>query len=252
MSKRRFFATSLLSMILIMCLGTVVLVSCGSAFLENENFVRSTKDVNVESFIAVAPEDDSEEVLQAEDVIEKAEESIDSFNEFSCTFTKEENIKGKVRGPLKAEVVCRQRPFAVAMDWEPGNEVIRSTYREGDDNMKVKLSGLAGVLGVVEIAPDDERVLEKHLRPITEFGFEGVVEQAAEAVKDGDEAVVSQNDEGETLLTITTGGEKVSFVFDEDFTPSYAEKILDGEVIFIYQWDNVSKDIEISDDDFGF
>lgn len=103
-----------------------------------------------------------------------------SYQDYTCTFTKQERINGQFRDEQQIEVKFLDKPFSVAMRWVKNAPIgDRVLYVEGKHNgqMLVQPKGLLGALvGTVSRAPDGPDAMANTLRPITLFGFKRLME----------------------------------------------------------------------------
>ena len=107
----------------------------------------------------------------------------DSYDAYTCTFTKQERIGGRLRPEQRAAVKFRAEPFSVAMHWThnppPADRVLYVAGRHGGKMLLHLRSGLARlVAGDPALrAPDDPEVRKNTLRPITAFGLANALER---------------------------------------------------------------------------
>ena len=107
-----------------------------------------------------------------------------SYQGYTCTFTKQERINGQFRDEQEIEVKFLDKPFSVAMRWVKNAPVgDRVLYVEGKHNgqMLVQPKGLLGALvGTVSRAPDGPDAMANTRRPVTLFGFKRLMESLLE------------------------------------------------------------------------
>lgn len=119
--------------------------------------------------------------------------------DYTCTFIKQERIKGQLKGVQWTDVKFLADPFSVVMNWRrvddkgqklfvpDGDKII---YVEGmyDGNMLVRPSLFKGL--TVKKKPDCSEALKNTLRPVNYFGFErglqNLIDVYAAAKKAGD------------------------------------------------------------------
>ena len=121
------------------------------------------------------------ERLAAEDHIALLERALehyrDSFQDYTCTFIKQERINGQLRPEQWIRVKYMDNPFCVAMQWVRNAPIgDRVLYVQGKNNghMLVRPKvGLFRVLvgGAARRKPDSPEVMANSLRPVTMFGF---------------------------------------------------------------------------------
>ncbi|MDY7009602.1 MAG: DUF1571 domain-containing protein [Planctomycetota bacterium] len=107
-----------------------------------------------------------------------------SYQDYTCTFTKQERINGQFRDEQVIEVKFLDQPFSVAMRWVKNAPVgDRVLYVEGKHNgqMLVQPKGLLGALvGTVIRDPDGPDAMANTRRPVTLFGFKRLMESLLE------------------------------------------------------------------------
>ena len=97
------------------------------------------------------------------------------YNDYTCTFIKQERINGAVGKEQWIDVKFMDSPFSVAMKWTQnaplGDRII---YVEGkhDDQMLVRPRGFLGdLVGTFLRSPDSPPVMQNTLSPVSMFGF---------------------------------------------------------------------------------
>jgi hypothetical protein len=123
-------------------------------------------------------------------------ESVRKLPGYTCTFSKQEQLK---KGPLMRQVMSlkfRREPFSVYLKYvEPhaGREVI---YVEGRNKGKLQVhepSGLASVIGTISLAPTGNEAMKENRYPVTLIGMEKMLDITItdwdEALKDPDVVV---------------------------------------------------------------
>jgi len=116
------------------------------------------------------------------------------YLDYTCTFVKQEEIRGKMSKRQVISVKFMERPFSVAMAWlenpGPGDQML---YVQGkyDNQMLARptssfLRKLVG--GYVKRKPDGEDALKNTLRPVTMFGFKRGMENLLKVYKQAKEA----------------------------------------------------------------
>jgi hypothetical protein len=116
--------------------------------------------------------------------LESARGSRDTIRKipaYTCTFTKQEQLK---KGPPLQTVMLlkfRREPFSVYLkyvDPHPGREVI---YVDGRNKGKLQVhepSGLASFVGTISLAPTCSEALKENRYPVTMIGMEKVLDTA--------------------------------------------------------------------------
>jgi len=108
---------------------------------------------------------------------------------YTCTFTKQEQIK---KAPLLRQVMTlkfRREPFSVYLKYDDphaGREVI---YVEGKNKGKLQVhepSGIASFVGTISLAPTSGDAMKENRYPVTMIGMEKMIETA---ISDWEEAL---------------------------------------------------------------
>jgi len=111
----------------------------------------------------------------------------DSYQDYTCTFIKQERINGQLRPAETVEVKYLEKPFCVSMRWMENAPIAeRILYVNGKHGgqMLVQPKGLLGKLvGTVKRSPDSADVRANTLRPVTAFGFRRMMESLREVYK---------------------------------------------------------------------
>ncbi len=119
-----------------------------------------------------------------------------SYQDYTCTFTKHERINGQFGKEQEIEVKFLDQPFSVAMRWTKNAPVgDRVLYVEGKHNgqMLVQPKGFLGALvGTVKRAPDGPDAMANTRKPVTLFGFKRLMESLLEVYE-----LASSRGEGE-------------------------------------------------------
>ncbi len=109
---------------------------------------------------------------------EKSAQALKEVKDYTALFSKAEFVKGRVVNQ-SMELKFREKPFSVYLHCrskpDAGREVI---YVAGanEGNLIVRDAGLKGIVGAIELAPDDPRVMEECRRPITQIGIAKILE----------------------------------------------------------------------------
>jgi hypothetical protein len=101
----------------------------------------------------------------------------DKYQDFTCTFTKQEVISGVSKGQQVMDVKFMAKPFSVAMHWmknPPLGDIVLYVEDKYDKKMLVRPTSsiLRAVVPVAVRSPDDAEALRNTLRPVNMFGFE--------------------------------------------------------------------------------
>lgn len=122
---------------------------------------------------------------------------------YTCTFTKQERIRGQLGKPQRIAVKFREKPFSIAMHWQTnpplGNALlyIEGQYKNdaGRAQMVVRPTSplfqrLTG--GSVKKLPDGPDAMRNTLRPCTAFGFRNSLQSLIDVyrqARDNDDCV---------------------------------------------------------------
>ncbi len=132
----------------------------------------------------------------------QAKEFYKGIDDYSCVFTKQESMDGKMKEP-ETILFKFQKPFRVYMKWvkEPnkGRELLFVPGKY-DNKLKVHIGGLLNlVLPCITIAPDSPMVLSHTRHPITNAGMgnliNSLIDQFELAKKQGDLHVIMHGTE---------------------------------------------------------
>jgi hypothetical protein len=103
---------------------------------------------------------------------------------YTCTLISQERVKGRLEPENVAALTMRTQPFSVHMRWlapkdAVGREVIYVAGRNKGMMRVLDSSRVAKMLGFINIAPNDPRVLEHSRHTIVEAGIGNLIEQFA-------------------------------------------------------------------------
>lgn len=101
----------------------------------------------------------------------------EKYQDFTCTFSKQEVINGQSKGLQVMEVKHMAKPFSVAMHWRknpPLGDTVLYVEDKYDNKMLVRPTSpiLRAMVPVAVRSPDDAEALKNTLRPVNMFGFE--------------------------------------------------------------------------------
>jgi len=199
--------------------------------------------------------------------------------DYTCTLTRQEVLRGRTQPRQQGLVKFRDQPLSVAIHWTvnpPGGD--RVVYVEGlyanDDGvsrMVVRPAGWAVQLatgGSVLREPTAKDVLDKTLRPITDFGFRNALVSILRVGREGDRiGAIRREFEG----AADVGGRPclaLMRAIDEPWrddiphrTRIFIDRDLllpirlegydgDGELMWEYQFDDVRLNVGLGDEDF--
>jgi len=99
------------------------------------------------------------------------------YVDYTCSFTKQEVIKGQTKEEQVMDVKFMDKPFSVAMHWTQnapiGDSVIYVEGKYGNQMLVRPTNGLLRkIAGTISRAPDDQEAMRNTLRPVNMFGFE--------------------------------------------------------------------------------
>ena len=124
------------------------------------------------------------------------------YRDYTCTFIKQERIRGRMLPKQIVDASFRREPFSVAMAWrqddEDGGKLEmpkgdRALYIEGQFRNKMVIRPTSEFLqalvgGSVKRDPQDPEVMKNTLRPITSFGFENSLQNLLDVYRQADDA----------------------------------------------------------------
>ena len=165
-------------------------------------------------------------------------------------------VQERVNGELKKQAICRfkfrEKPFALDLRViEGAGRFDRLLCVEGE-KMVIHPTGLAGrLVSAVYLDPEDRRVRESSLRPVTQFGLKKALERIIDAYQDSMAEIYTQIEgpklsslNGSKVVTIYLRDDRTKTVVDLD-----AEKLIpvrirqyshDGQLLCSYQYDNLT------------
>ena len=119
-------------------------------------------------------------------VVSRSLAKVEQIPAYEATFTKNELV-GNQMVAQKMRMKFRRRPFSVYFYFYGDNEGREVIYVEGKNNGKLLAheTGLAGLIGTVELAPTDTMAMNENRHPITEAGIEKLLSNTLEQLKEG-------------------------------------------------------------------
>jgi hypothetical protein len=119
-------------------------------------------------------------------VLSDARTALGKAGNYTCTFTRQVLVKGKLSGEDVAEMKVRNSPAGVYVrfakpDLLAGKEVAYTAARKGG-KMRVREAGAAGARGFHTVDLDDEKFLAENRVPVTDWTMAAVVDRAATAI----------------------------------------------------------------------
>ena len=173
------------------------------------------------------------------------------IQDYEGLFTVQERIKGRLNKPTVCQFTFRTKPFALAMQvLEGAGRVDRLLYVEGQQ-MVVHPTGLAGrLVSAVCIDPEDSRVREGSLRPVSEFGLRKALERIIDTYQGAELRELPQSEcsgfstlNDSKVVTLSMVDTKTRIVIDldvEKFIPLRIRQYThDGQLLCSYQYDNL-------------
>lgn len=121
-------------------------------------------------------------------------EKSNSFTGYECRFVKRE-VVGKTLITQQIRMKVRHDPFSVYMRFEEPHEGREVIFVEGqnNNNFLVHETGLAGLIGTLELSPTGSQAMAENRYPITKAGIsnmvKAVIEQWEEETKYGETTV---------------------------------------------------------------
>jgi hypothetical protein len=122
------------------------------------------------------------------ETVRASRDAIRKIPGYTCTFTKQEQLK---KGPPLRQVMIlkfRREPFSVYLKYvepHPGREVI---YVDGRNKGKLQVhepSGLASFVGTLSLSPTSSEAMKENRYPVTMIGMEKVLDTAVGDMEQG-------------------------------------------------------------------
>jgi hypothetical protein len=223
------------------------------------------------------------ELAQSDHValLKKGMEKLDALGaeSYTCTFIKQERIRGELGGAQHIDVKFREQPFSVAMTWTKnaptGDKIlyIEGRYRDDDGRSQMVVRPASGFLqalvgGSVKRLPDGKDAMKNTLRPCTQFGFRNSIQSLIDVY----ELARSRGESEESFGGFAKVGDRQCFQLIRmlpDSDPTYPAK---KTIVFVdtewliplriigdnwqdeldcdYQFKNVDFGVSLSDADF--
>lgn len=113
--------------------------------------------------------------------------ALGKVRDYSCTFTRQEVVKGSLTGEQVAEMRVRTSPAGVYVrfakpDNIAGAEVAYSAARKNSLKMRYRPAGTAGAKGFQTLDLDDTKFMAENRHPITEWTMAAVLDRVSSAV----------------------------------------------------------------------
>lgn len=115
-----------------------------------------------------------------------ARTAIGKTRDYTCTFTRQESIKGKLLEEQVAEMKVRTNPAGVYVRFAKPNDVagmeVAYTGSRKSMKMRYRLAGIAGAKGFVTRDLDDKNFLAENRHPVTEWTMAAVIDRVSASV----------------------------------------------------------------------
>ncbi|MBS3822201.1 MAG: DUF1571 domain-containing protein [Planctomycetes bacterium] len=133
----------------------------------------------------------AEELARSDHValLKRGLENLESLGaeSYTCTFVKQERIRGELGAAQTIAVKFRRKPFSVAMTWTENAPTadtilyVEGRYRDDEGRSQMLVRPKSGILralvgGSVLRLPDGPDAMKKTLRPCTQFGFRNSIQ----------------------------------------------------------------------------
>ena len=199
------------------------------------------------------------------DLLERGLKWLDenSVQDYQGTFIVQERIQGHLKQPAICQFKFREEPFALAIRVIKGaGRVDRMLYVEGQQ-LVVHPTGLAGrLVSAVCISPDDSRVRESSLRPLSDFGIRKALAEIIDAYRESDSQTSGQAEymgfnhlNGTKVVSLSLKNGKTKALVDldpEKFIPLRIRQYThDGQLLCSYQYDNLKFNCGLDDSAFS-
>ncbi len=115
-----------------------------------------------------------------------ARTALGKVRDYSCTFTRQEMVKGVLSGEQVAEMKVRTSPAGVYVRFAKPQEVagmeVAYTASRKVPKMRYRAAGLTGAKGFVTRDLDDTKFLAANRHPVTQWTMNAVVDRVSAAV----------------------------------------------------------------------
>ena len=174
------------------------------------------------------------------------------IQDYQGQFTVQERIKGRLNEPAICLFKFRTKPFALALQVTEGaGRFDRLLCVEGE-KMVIHPTGLAGrLVSAIYLDPEDRRVCESSLRPVTQFGLKKALERIIDTYQNQEAEISTENEDsgfnslnGSKVVTVYLRDERTKAIVDldaEKFIPlRISQYTHDGQLLCSYQYDNLT------------
>jgi hypothetical protein len=136
-----------------------------------------------ESPKAAEPKKAGAEALVA--MLADARTALGKVRDYTCTFTRQESVKGTLSAEQVAEMKVRTNPASVYVRFAKPDNVagMEVAYSAARRNLKIRYrpAGVAGAKGFKTLDLDDSKFLAENRHPVTEWTMSAVVERVSAA-----------------------------------------------------------------------
>ncbi|MCS6865911.1 MAG: DUF1571 domain-containing protein [Gemmataceae bacterium] len=119
-------------------------------------------------------------------VVSESRTALAKVRDYTCTFTRQELINGKISAEQVAEMKVRTNPIGVYVRFArpesvAGMEVAYSATRKAD-RMRYRPAGVAGAKGFQTLELNDPKFLTANRHPVTQWTMAAILDRVAAAV----------------------------------------------------------------------
>ncbi|MBY0460975.1 MAG: DUF1571 domain-containing protein [Gemmataceae bacterium] len=113
--------------------------------------------------------------------------ALGKLRDYTCTFTRQESVKGALGGEQVGEMKARTSPVGVYVRFArpeaiAGMEVAYTAARKKNDKMLYRPAGVGGAKGFRLIDLDDAKFLAENRHPVTEWTMSALMDRVSAAV----------------------------------------------------------------------
>jgi hypothetical protein len=112
-----------------------------------------------------------------------ARDAYGEVTDYTCTFVKQERVRGRLLDPQTIAMSVRARPFSVHLKFLGPESVAgqEACYAEGrhEGRMRVKPAGWKSALGFVTLDLDDPRAMNQNRHTLAEAGIGSLIDKIA-------------------------------------------------------------------------
>lgn len=109
---------------------------------------------------------------------------MQGLQDYSCTFTKRENVDGRLQEQQVMYAKVRHQPYSVYLQFLAPNDVKgqEALYVAGRNQGRLLAHavGFKAIAGTISLAPTDPQAMDGNRHPITDFGVHRLVERVRE------------------------------------------------------------------------